>query len=119
LAHFRTQLPAVQITHHFADCSREKVNHIEKQIITVLEEKVNPVLADHFGGAELTGYEDGVVYVKLTGACGSCPSAQYTVEDVVKAEIMGALPEVTDVVLDLSVSEDLIGMARKILQGKS
>jgi Fe-S cluster biogenesis protein NfuA len=54
----------------------------------------------------------------MTGTCGACPSAQYTVEDVVRAEIMGALPEVEDVRLDISVSDDLIDMAKKILSGK-
>ena len=44
---------------------------MEDQIRKVLKEKVVPVLAAHYGGAVLTGYEDGIVYVKLTGACGT------------------------------------------------
>jgi Fe-S cluster biogenesis protein NfuA len=88
---------------------------LEEKIRQILSEKVDPVLASHFGGAELTAYEDGVVYVKLTGACGTCPSAQFTVEDVIRAEIVSALPEVKDVVLDTAVSEDLIDFAKKIL----
>jgi len=54
--------------------------------------------------------------VRLTGACGSCPSAQYTLEDVVKTILMEELPELRDVVLDTSVSDDLIDMAKKILR---
>jgi Fe-S cluster biogenesis protein NfuA len=91
---------------------------MEDRIAAVLKEKVNPVLADHFGAAELSSYENGIAYIKMTGACGACPSAQYTVEDVVRAEIMGALPEVKDVKLDTSVSSDLIDMAQKILSGE-
>ena len=67
----------------------------------------------------LTKYEDGVAYVKLTGACATCPSAQETLEDVVKDFVMGGVPEVKDVVLDTSVSEDLLDMARKILKKES
>jgi Fe/S biogenesis protein NfuA len=89
---------------------------VEEQIESVLTEKVNPILASHFGGAELTGWEDGVAYVRLTGECGTCPSAQFTVEDVVKAEIIAALPEVKDVVLDSAVGQDLVDMAMKILK---
>jgi Fe-S cluster biogenesis protein NfuA len=59
-----------------------------------------------------------VVKVKLTGACASCPSAQYTIEDIVKAIVMDEIPEVKDVILDTSVSEDLIDMAKKILRGE-
>jgi Fe-S cluster biogenesis protein NfuA len=88
---------------------------MEEKIRNILIEKVNPVLAAHYGAAELSAYENNVAYVRLTGACGSCPSAQFTIEDVVRAEIKDALPDVEDVVLDTSVSQDLIDMAKKIL----
>ncbi len=84
-------------------------------VLKVIKEKVNPILEEHFGGAEITGIHDGVVKVKLVGACGSCPAAQYTIEDTVKAILMEELPEVEDVVLDTSVNEDLINMAKQIL----
>lgn len=88
---------------------------MSKEIEAILKEKVDPVLAEHFGGAVLTKFVDGVAYVKMTGACASCPSAQSTVEDVVKDILMSESKEVKDVVLDTTVSEDLIDMARKIL----
>jgi Fe-S cluster biogenesis protein NfuA len=87
----------------------------ETDIRKVLNERVNPILAEHYGAAELTGYEDGVAYVRLTGACSACPSAQFTVEEVVRAEIVSALEDIDDVVLDTSISEDIIDFARKIL----
>lgn len=88
---------------------------METRITTVLKEQVDPVLAAHYGGAVLTGIDDGVVYVKLTGQCASCPSAGETLESVVKEILMSELPEIKDVVLDRSVSEDLLDMARRIL----
>ena len=54
----------------------------------LLEEKVSPLLARHYGGAELTALENNVAKVRMTGACGGCPSAQYTIEDVVKQILM-------------------------------
>lgn len=89
---------------------------MEEKIKKVLEEKVNPVLASHFGGAGLVSFENGVAFVRLTGACSSCPSAQYTIEDVVKSIVTEEIPEVKDVVLDTSVSPELMDMARKILK---
>lgn len=88
---------------------------MEEQIKKVLEEKVNPILASHFGGAVLVGFENDVAIVRLTGSCSTCPSAQFTIEDVVKGIVMEAVPRVKDVVLDTSVSSDLLEMARKIL----
>ncbi|MDD2483772.1 MAG: NifU family protein [Eubacteriales bacterium] len=91
---------------------------MKEKINKVLEEKVNPLLASHNGAAILSEYENGVAKIRLTGACSSCPSAQYTLEDIVKSELMESLPEVKDVVLDTSVSPDLLEMANKILHKK-
>jgi Fe-S cluster biogenesis protein NfuA len=88
---------------------------LEEKIKKVLFEKVNPLLESHYGGAVLVSYENNIAKVRLTGACRTCPSAQFTIEDVVKEIILNELPEVEDVILDTSVSEDLIQMARKIL----
>ena len=88
---------------------------MEERIRKVLKEKVAPVLAAHYGGAILTDYRDGVAMVRLTGSCASCPSAQSTIEEVVKAIVTENIPEIKDVVLDDSISEDLLDMARKIL----
>ena len=91
---------------------------MEDKIIEILREQVDPVLSQHFGGASLSKYENRIAYVRLTGACAQCPSAQETLESVVKDFVMGGCPEVEDVVLDTSVSEDLLDMARKILNGE-
>lgn len=88
---------------------------MEDKIKKVLEEKVSPILESHFGGVILVGYENNVATVRLTGACSTCPSAQFTIEDTVKSILLDELPEVQDVVLDTSVSPELIDMARKIL----
>jgi len=89
---------------------------MEEKIKKVLAEKVDPLLASHFGGVVLVAFENGIAYVKLTGSCSTCPSAQYTIEDVVKGIVLDEIPEVEDVVLDTSVSSDLMDMARKILK---
>lgn len=88
---------------------------MEEKIKKVLKEQVNPILESHFGGVFLVGIENDVALVRLTGACSSCPSAQYTIEDVVKNIVLKEIPEVKDVVLDTSVSPELMDMARKIL----
>jgi len=89
---------------------------LEEAVRKVLQERVDPVLSQHFGGSQLTKIEDGVAYVKLTGACASCPSAQETIEEIVKNYICADVEGITDVVLDNSVSDDLLDMARKILK---
>ena len=87
-----------------------------QKIKLVIEEQVNPVLAEHFGGAEFSDYEDGVVWIRMTGACGNCPSAKQTIEEVVKVKLQEQFPDIRDVQLDDSVDEDMLEMARKILR---
>ncbi len=91
---------------------------MEEKINKILIEKVNPLLESHYGGAVLAGYENGIAKVRLTGACRTCPSAQFTIEDIVREILMKELPEINDVILDMSVSDDLIDMAKKILNKK-
>lgn len=91
---------------------------MEDKIRKILAEQVDPVLQEHFGGAELSRFENGIAYVRMTGACAGCPSAQETLEGIIKDFVLGGCPEVKDVRLDTSVSEDLLDMARKILNGE-
>ena len=88
---------------------------IKHEIQKILEEKVNPILSAHFGGALLVNYEDNVAVVKMTGACATCPSARFTIEEIVKGIVMENCKEVKDVVLDDSVSEELFETAKKIM----
>jgi len=89
----------------------EKIKEIQK----ILDENVNPILADHFGGAQIVGYEDNIARIRMTGACATCPSARATIEQIVKGTVMGHCMEVKDVVLDTEVSDDLMEMAKKLM----
>ncbi|MBR5229943.1 MAG: NifU family protein [Firmicutes bacterium] len=92
------------------------MERLKEKIQEILDEKINVQLALHNGSAELTGItEDGVAKVKFLGACASCMASADTFESVVRAAIMENVEGVTDVVIDNTVSQDLIDMARRIL----
>ena len=91
---------------------------MEEQVKTILDEKINPLLGEHDGGAVVTKCEDGVVTIRMTGACSGCPSAQMDTEEIVKETLMDELDWVKDVKLDTSVSDDLIEMAKKLMRGE-
>lgn len=68
--------------------SREEVQRI-------LEEKVAPRLAMDGGGIELVEVtDDGVVRVKLQGACQGCPGARMTLQMGVEKLLKDELPDV-------------------------
>ena len=70
----------------------EKVQH-------VIEEQIRPALQSHGGDIEFLGVDlaDGVVTVRLVGACGSCPFAQETLRVQVEQVLRAAIPEVKSV----------------------
>lgn len=60
-------------------------------------ETIRPALQADGGDIELVSVEDGVVRVRLQGACGSCPMAQMTMTQGVERAIKKAVPEVKKV----------------------
>ena len=67
---------------------------MEEQVKEILEKEIKPALAADGGSIEFVGLEgDGVVKVKLQGACVGCPGAQMTlqmgVERILKEKIPG------------------------------
>ncbi len=72
---------------------------IEKAKIEQALAKIRPFLVADGGDVELVGVEDnGVVKVKLTGACGGCAMAQLTLKNAVERTIKNEVPQVTEVV---------------------
>ena len=61
--------------------------------------KVRPALKADGGDIELVDVTtDGVVKVKLTGACGGCPMSQMTLKTGVERILKQEVPEVKEVI---------------------
>lgn len=70
---------------------REKVQEVLNQ--------VRPTLQADGGDVELVDVsDDGIVSVRLTGACGSCPMSTMTLKMGIEKTLMQNLPEVKEVV---------------------
>lgn len=59
--------------------------------------KVRAGLKSEGGDIELIDVKDTVVYVKLKGACGTCPMSILTMKNWVESSIKKELPEITAV----------------------
>ncbi len=59
--------------------------------------KVRPALQADGGDVELVDVRDGIVSVKLTGACGSCPMSQMTLKAGIERAIKEAVPGIKGV----------------------
>ena len=70
--------------------------YIVKQIITVLE-KIRPFLNRDGGDVEFVKYENGIVYVKMIGACAGCDLIDSTLQDGIATLLMEEVPGVVGV----------------------
>ena len=59
---------------------------------------IRPQLMADGGDVELVDVNDGVVTVRLTGACGGCPMATMTLKGGIERILREHIPEVTEVV---------------------
>ena len=67
---------------------------LKQRVETVLDE-VRPTMQADGGNVELIEVtEDGIVRVKLTGACSSCPMATVTLKMLVERVLLEKVPEV-------------------------
>ncbi len=70
---------------------------MKEQVQAVLD-KVRPALQADGGDVQLVDVTaDGVVKVKLTGACGSCPMSTMTLKMGIEAKLKEEIPGVKEV----------------------
>ena len=70
-----------------------------KEKVEAALEKIKPSLEADGGSIELVEITaDGIVKVKLTGACGCCPMSQVTMKMGVEKIIKETVPEVKEVI---------------------
>jgi len=60
--------------------------------------KIRPALQNDGGDVELVDVSDGIVKVKLTGACGGCPMSTMTLKMGIEKIIREDIPEIKEVV---------------------
>lgn len=62
-------------------------------------ETIRPALRSDGGDVELIDFDedDGVVQVRLMGACGSCPVSMLTLKRGIRQRLAAVIPEVREV----------------------
>ncbi|WP_029910871.1 NifU family protein [Pelobacter seleniigenes] len=70
-----------------------------KERVAEVLDMIRPALQADGGDVELVDVsEEGVVSLKLTGACGSCPMSTMTLKMGIERNLMEQIPEVKEVV---------------------
>ena len=75
----------------------EADSEIVKQIKELLDTRVRPAVAMDGGDIIYNDFEDGIVYLKMQGACSGCPSSTATLKMGIENMLKHYIPEVQEV----------------------
>lgn len=70
---------------------------VQEKIINIIN-MLKPFLATEGGDIEFVKYEDGIVYIKMLGACAECMYVDDTISSSIESTIIEEVPEVKGVV---------------------
>lgn len=71
---------------------------VESVIKEIIEMRIRPAVAMDGGDVLFKEFKDGIVYLKLFGACSGCPSADITLKNGIENMLCYFVPEVQGVV---------------------
>jgi Fe-S cluster biogenesis protein NfuA len=80
-----------------SDLQAEGTTETAEGIIRVIEEEIRPAVAMDGGDVVFSGYENGIVRLRLRGACSGCPSALFTLKMGIERRLKEEFPEIVSV----------------------
>ena len=84
----------------YTEEEKQYITEKEKQIIKCIE-KIRPYIQRDGGDVEFSHMEDGIVYVKMHGACLGCSILDSTLKDGIEALLMDEVEGIEEVRLDI------------------
>ena len=72
------------------------MKNVESRIKEQLDE-IRPYLINDGGDVEFIKFEDGIVYVRMIGACSECELIDFTLKDSIESFLINEIPEVKEV----------------------
>jgi Fe-S cluster biogenesis protein NfuA len=75
----------------------EADKEIVMQILDLINTKVRPAVAQDGGDIVFHGFDKGIVYLKMQGACSGCPSSSVTLKSGIENMLRHYIPEVLEV----------------------
>lgn len=100
MEHFQSGQPVLDEGHQAASGHAEhdgEDGEIVGQIKELLDSRVRPAVAQDGGDITFHGFDRGVVYLQMQGACAGCPSSTLTLKMGIENLLRHYIPEVTEV----------------------
>lgn len=73
------------------------MNETEKLVHNLID-RVQPYLKSHGGGVEVVSVEEGIVYVRMLGACDGCPLIDVTLRQGIEEMLLENVPGIIAVI---------------------
>jgi len=70
---------------------------MKDKVQQLLDESINPAVANHGGYVQLIDVKDNVVYIQMGGGCQGCGMADVTLKAGIERMIKEEIPEVAEV----------------------
>ncbi len=71
---------------------------MRQKIQRVIDEKINPMVAQHGGRIDLVDYANKTAFIKMSGGCQGCSSSKLTLQQGVERELFAAIPRIQRIV---------------------
>ena len=98
MEHFSSGLPVLnKIDNNDSEVHDNEDTETIKQIKDLLETRVRPAVAMDGGDIIFCSFEDGIVTLKMQGACAGCPSSTATLKMGIENMLRHYIPEVIEV----------------------
>lgn len=97
MEHFTAGRPVLLEDDTEAGAADEEDDEVVAQIKELLDTRVRPAVAQDGGDILFHGFEDGVVYLHMQGACAGCPSSTATLKMGIENMLRHYIPEVVEV----------------------
>ena len=71
---------------------------MRQKIQRVIDEKINPMVAQHGGRIDLVDYANKTAFIRMSGGCQGCSSSKLTLQQGVERELFAAIPRIKRIV---------------------
>lgn len=86
--------PVLEASFIMSQETEHRGDKVRRHICEILETKIRPAVARDGGDIIFKDFRDGVVYLRLQGACSGCPSSTATLKNGVENLLRHHIPEV-------------------------
>jgi len=97
MEHFMSGEPVVVEAALPEEATQDSDDELVRQIRDLIDTRVRPAVAQDGGDIVFHGFERGVVYLHMRGACAGCPSSVVTLKNGIENLLRYYVPEVSEV----------------------